>query len=350
MISSFFENNRRFKNLISYTSILFYFVFAACTEQTKEAASSNSNDTLPELSVLNEKIMSAPNNADLYHQRANYFFENKDFEAAMADMGRALKIDSAKSDYYYTLSDIYFVTNKTSKSKAALEKSIALNPQNTKAVMKLAELYYYVKQYKESIQFINKVLEQDQYNAKAYFMKGMNYKEFGDTGKAISSMQTAVEQDPEYYAAFMQLGLLHAAQKNSLAVDYYNNVLRINSGSIEAYYGKAKFYQDIKEWKNAIASYDDLLKVDPEYKYAYYNLGVIHFLNLKLYDKAIGYFENAIKADPQYFEAYYAKGSCYQAMGDMNNALQDYKTVLRLNPNHTLALEEIDKIIGKKSK
>ena len=55
----------------------------------------------------------------------------------------------------------------------------------------------------------------------------MKYKDLGDTAKAISSMQTAVEQDQQYYNAYMQLGILCAAQRNKLAVDYYKNALKV---------------------------------------------------------------------------------------------------------------------------
>ena len=262
--------------------ILFVLIFSSCKEEKKENISDN-NPSL-EISALNEKIKNEPNKA-------------------------------AKAKYYLTLSDIYFVANKTSKTKEALEKSIILDPANTDALMKMAELYLYVQKHQESIDYINTVLKLDQYNAKAYFMKGMNYKEIGDTSKAISSMQTAVEQDPEYYAAYMQLGILHAAQKNPLAIDYYNNALKINSGSIEAHYGKAKFYQDIKEWKRAIIAYEELLQNDADNKYAHYNLGVIYLLDLKLYDSALKQFDEAIKSDPQYADAYKAKELCNQAMG-----------------------------------
>ena len=84
-------------------------------------------------------------------------------------------------------------------------------------------------------------------------MKGMNYKEIKDTAKAISSMQTAVEQDQTYYSAYIQLGILCAAQKNPLAVQYYKNAMRIQPNSTEAWYDLGKYYQDVKDWAQATA-------------------------------------------------------------------------------------------------
>lgn len=327
------ELTKMFSKRIKYISfIISVFLSVSCKQEIKQETPSESNPT-EQVSELNQKIKENPDNADLYHQRAKYYFENKDFDAAFADLGRVLKTDSSKAVYYLTLSDIYFVTNKTSKSKSALEKAITLDPKNTDALMKLAELYLYVQKHQESIDYINKVLALDQYNAKAYFMKGMNYKELGDTAKAISSMQTSVEQDAEYYAAYMQLGILFAAKKDPLAIDYYNNALKINSGSIEAYYGKGKFYQDMGDSKRAIAIYQELLHLDPNYKFTHFNLGVIYLVQLKQYDLAIKNFDNAIISDPQYAEAYYAKGVCYQALGDEKKATENFNITKKINPH-----------------
>src|SRR6185369_1058886 len=150
--------------------------------------------------------------------------------------------------------------------------------KNVDAMLKLAELYFYVKKYDKSIEYINMALKINKYNAKAYFMKGMNYKEIKDTAKAISSMQTAVEQDQTYYNAYMQLGILNAAQKNPLAVQYYKNALRIQPNSTEAWYDIGKYYQDVMDWTQASEAYATLLKIDPKYKNAFYNLGVINLV------------------------------------------------------------------------
>ena len=294
------------------------------------------------LEALNKQLLADPNNPDLYHQRAKYHLEkNKDVNSALRDMGSALKIDSTKADYFLTLSDLYFTMNKTGNAKAALEKAIEVDPKNTEAMLKLAELYLYVRKHQESINYINQALKIDQYNARGYFMKGMNYKEIGDTSLAISSMETAVEQDPQYYAAYVQLGLLYAAKKNPLAESYYNNALRLKPNSLEVLYNKAKFYQDMGNWNAAIQGYTELLKLDPSYKYAHFNLGVIHLVNLKVYDQALTHFSNAIQSDPNYKEAYYGRGTAYQSLGDVQNAAKDYSAALRIDPSYEPAAQAL---------
>jgi tetratricopeptide (TPR) repeat protein len=297
----------------------------------------------PELKTINAEILADPGNPDLYHKRAKYYLNDKQFEEGLADMNRVLNLDSSKCDYYMTVSDLYFAVNKTANAKAALEKCISLDDKNVNAILKLAELYLYVNKSAKSIEYINQVLKIDQYNAKAYFMKGMNYKDLKDTAKAISSMQTAVEQDQEYYNAYMQLGLLSAAQNNKLAVDYYRNAIRIQPKSSEAWYGLGKYYQDIGDWKNAMSTYNELLKFDNN-KNALYNIGVIFLVGTKEYNKAAEFFTAAINVDPKYAEAYYGRGVSYQTMGDNKRAAIDFQSCLSINPDYQPAIIALNKL------
>jgi len=318
---------------------------AACgnTKKTDDQTSVQPVNTPKELQELNEKIKTDSTNAALYYARAKYKINIREFNDALVDMSYVMKYDSVRPEYYLTISDLYLSGNNTRRSKEALEKCLVIDPKNTEAMLKLAELYFYVKKYQESIDNINNALKINEHIAKAYFLKGMNYKEIGDTTKAISSMNTATEQDPEYYAAYMELGALHAAKKNALALSYYDNAIRIDPKSVEAVYGKGKFYQDIKDWNNAIKMYGELLKMKPDYKYAHYNLGAIALVNKRV-DDAITYFTKAIADDAKYPEAYFARGTSYVQKGDKAKAREDYKMAVELNPNYEAAQDALAEI------
>lgn len=336
------------KHPISIIGFAFLVLFASCggngKKQEINKADTTTVKTPAELTELNTQLLANPDNSDLLNKRAKYYFKKNDFNSSMTDISKALKIDSTKSDYYITLSNIYFITNQTGKSKAALEKSIKLNDKNIDAILKLAELYLYVKKNKESIEYINKALMIDKFNAKGYFMKGMNFKEMHDTAKAISSMQTAVEQDQKYYNAYIQLGLLCAAKHNPLASQYYKNALQINPKSTEAYYDLGKYYQDEAKWDNALETYSTLLKVNPQYKYACYNMGVIYFSALKKYPEAVEHYTQAITIEPKYVEAYFARGLCYQAMGNKKKAKDDYNSCFALVPDYEPAIAALKEL------
>jgi len=305
------------------------------------------SDTLsPEITKLNAKIAADPGNSDLYNERAKLLVEKQKTDEAFSDIRTALNIDSSKAPYYLTLSDVYFAMGKIKNCKRSIEKSLALDPDYAEADLKYAELNLYFKEYKKTIEYIDKALAIDKINAKAYFMKGMTYKETGDTAKAVSNFKTTIDQDPEYYHAFIQLGILFSVKKNKLAVDYFMNAIKLNPQSIEARYGLGMFYQETEEYDKAIIEYDSILRIDPKYKFVHYNLGYIYLVYLKVYPKAVKCFTDAINCDTKYAEAYFNRGYCYELMGDIQNAKADYNKALELRPNYEKPIDGLNRLDG----
>jgi tetratricopeptide (TPR) repeat protein len=344
------------RKLLPFVAGLLIFT-TSCTNPVKETENKNAatKDTLNEevnsveLKSLNEMLKADPNNSHLYYKRGKVYLGFKDFEAAIEDANRALKIDSLKTDsFYILLTDASFTCGRTRLAKESLERCIKNIPTSTKAYLKLAEMYFFVKKYKESITNINNALKIDPTNALGYFLKGMCYKESGDTSLAVSSMQTAVEQDDKYYDAFVELGMIFAAKRNPLCIEYFNSALRVKPQSTEVIYFVGKFYQDIKRIPQAVDAYNKLLAIDKKNKHALYNLGTINYTYLKDVEKAKGYFTQAIDSDTEYTEAYLARGICFEDLKSFADAEADYKMAVQLRQNYEPAIERLNNLLGKK--
>ncbi|MGZ3865812.1 MAG: tetratricopeptide repeat protein [Bacteroidia bacterium] len=322
----------------------------------KETDSAIVNDSLiakynsPELKRVNDLLKASPSNQDLYLQRGKIYMNLKDFDAAIGDGLRALKLDSTKDVSYLFLTDAYFYSNKTRQSKEILERCVKNIPTSTEGFLKLAELFFYVKKYQESINAVNSALKIDENIAKGYFLKGMCYKESGDSATALSSFQTACEQDNKYYDANVEAGMLLAAKKNFLAVEYFNNALKIDPKSTEVMYLIAKFYQDLGKIKEAMDAYNKLLTVDPKDKNALYNLGAIEFAKGKDAEKAKEYFTKALDSDPQFAEAYFARAACFEDLKSNDEAIADYKLALQYKPNYEPAVKNLNRLLEKRKR
>jgi tetratricopeptide (TPR) repeat protein len=231
--------------------------------------------------------------------------------------------------------------------KASLNKAIEIDPKNISAYTKLAELNLYIKDYNACLKAADDVLKIDVYNPRAYFIKGMAFKEVGDSAKAVSSFQTVVEQDPEYYNAYIQLGLLYSAIKNPLALDYLNNALNLQPQSIEAYYAIGMFFQETGNVNKAIEAYNTILKIDSTYNDAHYNLGYIAMVIQNDMANAIKHFSDNIKFHPKNYEAFYMRGLCYERMKDKASAERDYRMALSLYPQYDPAAIALGNLIDK---
>ncbi len=335
------------KNFLVIISLVFLGIgLTSCggNKKTDEKKTVVSDSISPAIAALNAKIKANPGNAELYNQRALLLVDALKLDDALADIRTALNIDSTQAPYFLTLSDVYFAMGKIKNCKRSIEKTMALDPNYADADLKYAELNFYLNEYKTTLEYIDKALKIDKINAKAYFMKGTTYKYMGDTAKAVVCFQTAVDQYPEYYNAYMQLGLLYSLKKNPMAIDYFNNAIKQNAKSIEARYGIAMFYQENGQYDNAIIEYDTILRINPKYKYAHFNLGYIHLAYLGVYSQAVKHFTNAIACDTNYFEAYFNRGLSYEKMGAVLNARDDYKKALSLHSNYGKAIDGLNRV------
>jgi tetratricopeptide (TPR) repeat protein len=338
---------------IAICSVLCVIAIYSCDPKktTNEERESHRADSLmqilnsPELKALNKKILDSPNDPALYNERAKVFLQLKQMEDAISDAKRALRIDSTNVGFYLTEADIFFAANQTRNSKYVLEKIVRKFPENTEGLLKLGELFYFVKQYENAFAAINKALKINQNLAKGYYLKGSIYKETGDTAKAISSFETAIDQDNRNDGAFLELGIIYGARRHAIALEYFDNALRINPVP-EVLYAKAKLLQDLGKTDAAVVIYEEILKKDALHENSLYNLGAIQLQLKRDPSKALDYFTRAIGANPKYAEAYFARGVCYEELKDKKSAYQDYTTCLQLKKNYEPAVDALN-ALGK---
>lgn len=327
--------------ILMATGSLFLF---SCGDGKRKGRESSIADTLGVLTNLDMLIDEDPDNADLYFQRATYHYEQENVFSGKADIEKAILLDSTQAKYFTLYADLNFVMGKIPEAKTNLVNALRLDPQNTDALLKYAEFQLYLQDYPLVFENVNKALKINQYLAKGYFLKGMAYIEMKDTNMAVSSFQTCVEQDPEYYHAHMQLGLIFAAKNDPICITYFNNAIHVNPGKPEAYYALGFFYQEHGRYTDALACYDNMLKVSPNNAAALYNKGYINLVYLDHYDEAIEWFTQAVKADPRYADAYYNRGYAYELKKNIQAARQDYENAVRVEPEHKLAAQGIKRV------
>lgn len=276
----------------------------------------------PEISTLSAEIKKTPSNPELYYSRANAYFSYGNLKYAQRDYEKAYELDSTDASFTLGLSDCLFDMNDVNRSIELLESYERRLPGNPDILLNLAVNYFLLPEprYQLAIDRLNDLIKQDMQNPHAYFYKGLIYQESGDTAKAISNFQTCTEVDPDYYDAWMQLGLIYADQGDPLAIKYYDNAVAVGDSSREAEYAKAKFFQDKGDVATAIEYYRKLVVADPQDAESLYNLATIYY-GIDSVEKAYRYFDMAIKQSPAKAYAHYGKGLCAKELGKNKEAV-----------------------------
>lgn len=338
--------------LLFFISLISCYILSSCGSissednqtSTDSAAHRTEKDDRPAEEIeLTKKIQSSPSNPSFYNDRAKYYIRQKKYDDAWNDLKVVFTLDSTNSKFYNTLADYHTMQAEPRKAELALQRALQINPKSVTNLLKLAELYYFGKKRELSFKYINEALRINKYEAEAYYLKGMNYKEMKDTNRAISGFQTAIEQNPDYYDAYIQLALIHTAQKNKLAIDYYTSALKVKPNSTEALYGRGYFYQSSGANAKALADYKKITELEPANYNAWYNTGVV-FYNENKADTALMNFNKAIKSDAQHAEAYAMRGLCSEALGKKEEAASDYELALNLKPELAMAREGLRRV------
>jgi tetratricopeptide (TPR) repeat protein len=208
----------------------------------------------------------------------------------------------------------------------------------------MAEMSLVIRDYDKTLYYIDRALKVDELESKAYLLRGVVMIENGDTVRGIKNFMKAIDVNQDYFEANLQLGILYAAKKNELAIDYFNNAINISPGNIDVMYYLAMFYQETGRFEKAIQEYNVILENDPEFYISFYNIGYINLVHFNDYESAIEYFTKAIDIKPDYAEAYYNRGFAYELLQDVENSQKDYRKTLELHANYEKAIEGLNRI------
>jgi tetratricopeptide (TPR) repeat protein len=83
----------------------------------------------------------------------------------------------------------------------------------------------------------------------------------------------------------------------------------------------------------AIATYQQVLQLDPDHAAAHINLGTLHY-NRQEYNLAEEHYRRAIEVDPRYALAYFDLGNVLDETGRVAEAIRTYQTALQLAPTY----------------
>ena len=182
-------------------------------------------------------------------------------------------------------------------------------------------------------------------NAYAYYGLGCMQYRFGEAQQAILSLQKAINlREGQYTSAFDTLGSAYSNLKQyDDAIASYQKAIALDPDDTTAYYNIGITYQALKRYDDAIASYQKAIVLDPDYAMAYNNLGNT-YKALKQYDDAIASYQKAIALDPDYAMAYNNLGNTYSDLKQYDDAIASYQKAIALDSDYATAYKNLGDI------
>lgn len=184
-----------------------------------------------------------------------------------------------------------------------------------------------------------------------------------------------LKADPTNVTANLILGNRWALKKKyKLAADYYKKVILKESDNEDGLFGYGQMNYYLGNFKESKNSFEKLVQVNPQSDIAFQYLGKLaaesenykaateniqkaislnpensdYYIDLGNYSRSLGRYADAEKAwtkaidlAPDYFLGYTYRAGLYDEQNRLQEALADYKMVIKTNPKYYFAFEEI---------
>ncbi len=328
------------------TFVILFINILSCSEPKVGSDRNTVTDSLTNISAvkdISKAIEENPEDPELYYQRAQIYVSEKYLNRAEDDYREAARLDSTNPLYAYSLARTLYAMNITKESATWYEKAIMLKPDYGEAIVKLADLYFLVKEHQKSINLLNEFRKVNPNEAYIYHMLGLNFKELGDTGRAIYHFQTAIENDPKDYESTLYIANLYAGKKKSIAFEYFAAAIKLKPKGVDAFFGRAVFQQQIKNYKSALIDYRRVIDLDPQNYLAYYNVGYINYEN-GFFDEALRNWNICTQMNPNFANAFYMKGLVFEERKNKQEARIQYQVALELDSENKLFMAGLKRV------
>lgn len=264
------------------------------------------------IDIYNKIIAVRPDYAKAYTNRGRIYHKMKNYEQAMRDYNKAIKINNDHKAYN-NRGYIYLNQDNHILAEKDFDKAISLNPQNSEAYGNKGILYRRQKKYQRALQCYAKAIELSPMSSNMYSNRGLLYEEMQNFAAAMKDYQRAILYNPKYYGVYCNRG---------------------------------KLYARLGQEQLAIEDYLHALKLNPDFYQVHNNLGMI-YTNMRKYFKALPHIKKAIELNPKYSNAYANLGILYQQQGKIQQAIAAWKKAIALGSKHKRVLESYIKQASK---
>ncbi|MBI1316146.1 tetratricopeptide repeat protein [bacterium] len=281
--------------------------------------------------------------------RIRQLLDDQNFSYARSFLDKARKLDSLNADVLELEGRIELLANQSRKADSVWRVCAAVYPQNAVCRVERAKLQLALGLDREALKLANEAIAVEPNAADAYYVKGLAIRAGKqDTTGAIPYFQKAVDLDNGHLEALDMLGYIFSQRKDSLALAYYRNILKIDPNRSDVYFKMGVFHMDQEDWNRAMEAYSTAIKMNPKDIDSHYNLGYV-YLQINQFAEARNSFARAIAASPsqQNYRAYYGRAYAFERLGDLDNARKDYQSVLQVKPNHIASREGLERVIKK---
>ncbi len=227
-----------------------------------------------------------------------------------------------------------------------LEQKVNSTPQSDSLRESFVQELVQNNQLDKAISQIELLLQKNPGNPAYLFMKADALEKKGDTINAISFYRQSLDTAGLFPEAQLRLAALYAETGNAAATSLCDELLKEPTAirmRSDILFVKAAYYSKIKDKKNALRIYNQLIKEDYTYLDAYIEKGLIYY-DMGNFAEAHNAFEKTTSISNKYADGYFWMAKAEEKLNHTQEAIDNYKRALALDQSITEAKDALKRL------
>ena len=251
------------------------------------------------LADLDQSLKLAPDNAKALRDRGNVYRSQNKPQEAIDDFKAAVELDPDDAESLLAAGLAYAMLEKWDESRESLTKAAELNPDSPTPLVERGRVNYLAGDHDQAIADMSHALQVLPGYPYALLLRGQLYAQSGDWDEALDDAEKLVEVapgssdalrlwaaavagakkideflprlerqhdlNPDDTSVSLRLALLYGAKKQfEPAIEAYSQAIAREPQNWYAFQGRADTYLGVGKQAEAVADYEQALKLEPE--------------------------------------------------------------------------------------
>ena len=324
-------------------------------------ATGNQDEAMATFELLLEED---PENSNAFIGLAILHNLRKEYKKAAEYIEKAIHINDSNKLAYFIQANIYACQGQYQKAQEIFgrgtlyipelrDKEISIgdfyqvDPHFIGSHLPLLASYMNQKWFDKVIEEGKTVLKKAPDNPLASYFVAQAYLSKNEVTEAVSYLEKTVKTAPSLYSVNKILGDIYYKKSKGRNLDQKqrNRLTRKTAAEYEIYLKRYKndvnihmkqglLYEVMKNYEQAIAHYQEIIKLDPNAAIPYNQLAWIYVDTGRNFVEALAYAKKAVELSPNNGNIVDTLGWVYYKRGDYKEALQYFQKAIQLIPRH----------------
>ncbi len=271
---------------------------------------------------------------------------------------------SAIVDTYFQRGKTYEMVDQVDRALEDYKSVIHYDANHARCHFRLGQLAYVDQRYGDAVKSFDKVIEHSPSDWQSVFNRGQCHKFLGNWTEAREDFEKTIAMKSSFYQAHVELARLLQRESNGAGdgdgdgassaaspeklIQLYDQGIKYALGgehgkpSAQAlfamYFERSILLADV-DAERAVQDLDKCIALDSSNVDAHCNRGLIQYQKLKNYKEAIVSFNVVLSRDPDDEATLLDRGFAHARLAQFKEAIADFDAILKRNPDNAQALK-----------